>query len=188
MVTDVFLRGVQHIFYDEDERNAFVNNLAAYTDKLPLVPVSVVARMIENAVNMASASVTNALTTSYHEYGDAVRGRRHHELAVRRHPLEDPHTESQRKKAHEKPFEHVLRYNMCLELMDPKEDIFGRLQLVMPESMPGQDKRANFPTSKAPFSAIFHSFRLIFGRAIISRNVLEAWMLFPERARAEHSR
>jgi hypothetical protein len=54
---------------------------------------------------------------------------------VRRHPLEDPHTESQRKRAHEKPFEHVLRYNMCLELMDPKEDIFGRLQHVMPESM-----------------------------------------------------
>ncbi|KAK7242530.1 hypothetical protein SO694_00017353 [Aureococcus anophagefferens] len=35
---------------------------------------------------------------------------------------------------------------------------------------PGQDKRAKFPTSKAPFSAVFHSFRLIFGRAIISRN------------------
>ena len=35
---------------------------------------------------------------------------------------------------------------------------------------------------------VFHSFRLIFGRAIISRNDLEAWMLFPERARAEHSR
>ena len=28
---------------------------------------------------------------------------------------------------------------------------------------------------------------VIFGRAIISRNGLEAWMLFPERARAEHS-
>ena len=41
---------------------------------------------------------------------------------------------------------------------------------------------------EAPISAIFHSFRLIFGRAIISRNGLEAWMLFPERARAEHSR
>ena len=53
---------------------------------------------------------------------------------------------------------------------------------------PGQDKRAKFPTSKAPISAIFHSFRLIFGRAIISWNSLEAWMLFPERARAEHSR
>ena len=52
----------------------------------------------------------------------------------------------------------------------------------------GQDKRAKFPTSKAPFSAVFHSFRLIFGRAIISRNGLEAWMLFPERARAERSR
>ena len=52
----------------------------------------------------------------------------------------------------------------------------------------GQQKRAKFPTSKAPISAVFHSFRLIFGRAIISRNGLEAWMLFLERARAEHSR
>ena len=56
------------------------------------------------------------------------------------------------------------------------------------ERVPGQDKSAKFPTSKAPISAVFHSFRLIFGRAIISRNGLEAWMLFPERARAEHSR
>merc|ERR1711903_328323 len=53
---------------------------------------------------------------------------------------------------------------------------------------PGQHKRARFPTSKAHISAIFHSFRLIFGRAIISRDGLAAWMLFPERARAEHSR
>ena len=52
----------------------------------------------------------------------------------------------------------------------------------------GQQKRAKFPTSKAPISAVFHSFRLIFGRAIISRKGLEAWMLFAERARAEHSR
>ena len=51
----------------------------------------------------------------------------------------------------------------------------------------GQEKRAKFPSSKAPISAVFHSFRLIFGRALISRNSLEAWMLFPERARAEHS-
>jgi hypothetical protein len=55
------------------------------------------------------------------------------------------------------------------------------------ERVAGQEKRAKFPTSKAPISAVFHSFRLIFGRAIISRNGLEAWMLFPERARAEHS-
>jgi len=54
--------------------------------------------------------------------------------------------------------------------------------------VPGQDKSAKFPTSKAPISAVFHSFRLIFGRAIISRNGLEAWMFVPERARAEHSR
>ena len=38
------------------------------------------------------------------------------------------------------------------------------------------------------FSAGFHSFRLIFGRAIISWNGLDAWVLFPERARAAHSR
>ena len=42
----------------------------------------------------------------------------------------------------------------------------------------GQQKRAKFPTSKAHISAAFHSLRLIFGRAIISRNGLEAWMLF----------
>ena len=55
-------------------------------------------------------------------------------------------------------------------------------------SFAGQQKRAKFPTSKAPFSAVFHSFRLLFGRAIISRSGLDAWALFPERARAEYSR
>ena len=47
-------------------------------------------------------------------------------------------------------------------------------------------KRAR--TSKAPISAAFRSFRPMFGRAIISRNGLDAWMLVPERARAERSR
>ena len=50
----------------------------------------------------------------------------------------------------------------------------------------GREKGANFPTSKAPRSAGFHSFRLIFGRAIIPRSALEAWMLSLERARAEN--
>ena len=53
--------------------------------------------------------------------------------------------------------------------------------------VPGQQKGAKFPTSKAPSSAVFHSFRLIFGRAIISRNGLEALMLFRNaRARNTH--
>ena len=51
----------------------------------------------------------------------------------------------------------------------------------------GARRGRKFPTSKAPLSAVFHSFWLIFGRAIIYRNSLDAWMLFPERARAEHS-
>ena len=54
-------------------------------------------------------------------------------------------------------------------------------------SAAGREKRATFPTSKAPISAVFHSFRLTFGRAIIPRNGLEAWILFLERARAEQS-
>ena len=49
-------------------------------------------------------------------------------------------------------------------------------------------RAAKFPTSKAPFSVVFRSFWLILGRAIISRSALEAWVLFPKRARAEHSR
>jgi len=41
--------------------------------------------------------------------------------------------------------------------------------------------------SKAPISAGFHSFRLIFGRAIIPLSALEACMLFLERARARNT-
>ena len=54
----------------------------------------------------------------------------------------------------------------------------GRVDAVQSRLGPGQHKRARFPTSKAPISVIFHSFRLIFGRAIISRNGLDAWMFF----------
>ncbi|KAH8069308.1 serine threonine-protein kinase [Aureococcus anophagefferens] len=50
----------------------------------------------------------------------------------------------------------------------------------------GAGKECDIP--KAPLSAVFRSFRLIFGRAIISRSALEACMLFPERARGEQSR
>ena len=38
----------------------------------------------------------------------------------------------------------------------------------------GQEKGAKIPTSKAPISVVFHSFRLILGRVIISRSDLEA--------------
>ena len=133
LVTDVFLRGVQHIFYDEDERSAFVNSLASYTDKLPLVPVSVVARVIENGVTLASASVTSALTLSYSEYGEAVKEMKHHDLAARRHDYQEPHTPQERLRAREKPFEHVLRYNMCHELMHL--DFFGDLDACLPEKV-----------------------------------------------------
>ncbi|KAH8057642.1 hypothetical protein JL722_6730 [Aureococcus anophagefferens] len=44
---------------------------------------------------------------------------------------------------------------------------------------PARDERATRPTSKAPISPVFQSFRLMFGRAIIPRNGLDAWMGFP---------
>ena len=53
---------------------------------------------------------------------------------------------------------------------------------------PGQEKGAKFPTSKAHISVVFHSFWLIFGRVIISRNGLERERLSLERARAERPR
>ena len=68
-------------------------------------------------------------------------------------------------------------------LADAKREHDARIdkitrQKARAESTAGQEKRATFPTSKAPLSAVFHSFRLILGRAIISRNGLEAWVLF----------
>ena len=48
---------------------------------------------------------------------------------------------------------------------------------------PARDETATRPTSEAPISAVFQSFRLMFGRAIIPRNGLDAWMGFPEHSR-----
>ena len=52
---------------------------------------------------------------------------------------------------------------------------------------PGQHKGAKFSTFKAHISASFHSFRLIFGRVIISPHVLVGWMLFLTQSIAKHS-
>ncbi|KAK7239959.1 alpha-N-acetylglucosaminidase [Aureococcus anophagefferens] len=52
----------------------------------------------------------------------------------------------------------------------------------------GAGKECEIPNFKGSSLGRFPLVSLIFGRAIISRNGLEAWMLFPERARAEHSR
>jgi len=49
-------------------------------------------------------------------------------------------------------------------------------------------QESEIPNFKGSDLGRFHSFWLIFERAIISRNGLEAWMLFLECARAEHSR
>ena len=48
-------------------------------------------------------------------------------------------------------------------------------------------QESDMPNFKGSSLGRFPLVRLILGRAIISRNGVEAWMLFPERARAEHS-
>ena len=52
----------------------------------------------------------------------------------------------------------------------------------------GSTRVRRWPTSKAHISVVFHSFWLIFGRVIISRNGLEHERLSLERARAERPR
>ena len=49
-------------------------------------------------------------------------------------------------------------------------------------------RRRPAAAAEARSSVMFHSFRLIFGRAIISRSALGARILSQERSRAEHSR
>ena len=75
-----------------------------------------------------------------------------------------------------------------VDALDAGADVGDVCARVVSSCLPGQEKGATCPTSKAPLSVVFRSFRLILGRAIISRSVLEAWVLFPKRARAEHSR
>ena len=64
----------------------------------------------------------------------------------------------------------------------------GKRGVQLLASAHAREKGATFPTLKAPISVVVHSFRLTFGRAIISRNGLEASTLSLERARVEHSR
>ena len=72
----------------------------------------------------------------------------------------------------------------CSAVLDDPSASFGNTGLLADHTWPygatagphgaGREKGAKIPTSKAHISVVFHSFRLIFGRAIISRNGLEA--------------
>ena len=72
--------------------------------------------------------------------------------------------------------EEISRHSEILSALAPEAKTKRRA------SIPAREKGANFP--KAPIPAVFHSFRLMCGRAIISRNGLDAWMLFLRNARA----
>ena len=54
------------------------------------------------------------------------------------------------------------------------------------EEVPGGKRE--FPTLEAHISIVFHSIWLTFGRAIISRGELKAWMLFCRESLREHPR
>jgi len=92
------------------------------------------------------------------------------------------------KRMEEKTYAQVRDLKRELDGNTESDNVRDELIETLAQRVAGQHKRAKFPTSKAPISAVFHSFQLIFGRAIISRDGLAAWMLLSERARAEHSR
>ena len=60
--------------------------------------------------------------------------------------------------------------------------------VVMREVRPGQEKGVKFPTLEARISIGFDSIWLIFGRAIISRGELKAWMLLSRALLRKHPR
>ena len=74
--------------------------------------------------------------------------------------------------------EEISRHSEILMALAPEAKTKRRA------SIPARDKGATCPPSKAPIPAVFHSFRLMCGRAILSRNGLDAWMLFLRNARA----
>ena len=68
-------------------------------------------------------------------------------------------------------FERTCKTSKTITSVD---DIEGFASLDAATAKRGAGKGRDIPDSKAPISTVFHSFRLIFGRAIISGNGLEA--------------
>ena len=70
-----------------------------------------------------------------------------------------------------------------------REDLssLSRALLNFARSRPGSEKGDFFSPFEARISVSFHSFRLIFGREIISRRVLEEWTLSLTHFIAKHS-
>ena len=70
------------------------------------------------------------------------------------------------------------RVRVLKEKKREKEKKKGRLgaedHIELKRLQQGSTRERNSQLQRAPISAVFHSFRLIFGRAIISRNVLDA--------------
>ncbi|KAH8050361.1 hypothetical protein JL720_15392 [Aureococcus anophagefferens] len=71
-------------------------------------------------------------------------------------------------------------YERVWDAASPRERQIARSHFdttLLRKCLAGQQKGAKFPTSKAPISAVFHSFRLIFGRAIIFWSGLAACLV-----------
>ena len=76
----------------------------------------------------------------------------------------------------------------CFQTFQDYYTLYYMQELCDGGEMWAQEKGTKSPTSKAPISVGFHSFRLIFGRAIIFWSGLERAPFPLERARAEHPR
>ena len=130
--------------------------------------------------NIMAGVVAKSSVRQYRKASDEKRSQRMRHFALE---LTDTFTFKQAFDLRNFPFDIQ---SLCVRFESPAVEVWGRP--FGTRLRPGQEKGAKFPTLEARISVDFHSFWLIFGRVIISRNGLEASMVFLERARAEQPR
>ena len=127
-VQDIFLRSVHHRFTDADERAALAAEMAAFAEKLPLLPCSVVASFFDRTLCDMAESVTSALGMAYEECNAAflrdepLTGGRD-ALIADALGLEAAHGADAAARVAAAPFEYVFRYHLLTALMK-RTDLF----------------------------------------------------------------
>ena len=126
IVTEIFLKSIDHRFTDLEEREKLVNSFAAYAEKIPLVPGNVVATICDKLVSAIAENVQAALTSSYQLCNAAMlEGRDLRALAKQEsdaacHACDDAAIQ-------QRPFEVVFRSHLAREMLDLKAFPFNCL-------------------------------------------------------------
>ena len=120
IVTDIFLKSVDHRFTDESERQRLATSFAAYAEKVPLVPGNVVASVCDRLVESLAEDVHGAISSAYSQCNDAiVRGEDLVALA-REESAKAFHATSE-ETITQRPFEAIFCCHLCREIMESDE-------------------------------------------------------------------